>query len=124
MNDETTIPGLVTSARSLGERFLRRQIETRTARLGDQMSVTATTILEIGEEMKQRGRAEWASDACDIAATYMDRAGTYLKKSDGDVLARDFEHYARRQPAVVAAIALTSGFALSRILRVSASAEG
>ncbi len=110
----------ITAARSTGQRFLGRQVDQRSTLLGQQISDTAATILEIGDEMQKRGRGEWVNNMCEYVAAYIDRVGSYLKNSDGDALGRDFETYAQKQPLVVGTAAILSGFAVSRILRVSA----
>jgi hypothetical protein len=52
-------------------------------------------------------------------ADRVERAGGWLRDSDGDAILRDVEDFGRRNPLAVAAGGLAVGFALSRLLKAS-----
>jgi len=118
--DGSDVGRALTQAGSIGRRLVAQQIDRQTTLIGRQLADVSASIKEAGDDVRKRGRVAWLGDAFDYAAAYLERAGTYLTDANGDVLTRDFEDYAQRKPIVVAGLALGSGFALARVLRVSA----
>jgi hypothetical protein len=118
--DGSEVGRALTQAGSIGRRLVAQQIDRQTTVIGQQFADVSASMKEAGEDVRKRGRATWLGDAFDYAAAYLERAGAYLTAASGDVLTRYFEAYARKRPVVVAGVALGSGFALARVLRVSA----
>lgn len=50
-----------------------------------------------------------------------DDLGGYLERADADRMLGDVEEFARKRPWLVGAIALTAGFAASRLLKASSA---
>jgi hypothetical protein len=74
----------------------------------------------VAEELRKQGKeapARYVEQAADRA----ERAGDWLRDSDGDRILGDVEDFARRNPWAVAAGGLLLGFAASRLLKASSS---
>ena len=70
--------------------------------------------------MREQGRDAPARYA-EQAADRVERAGDWLRDSDGDTILRDVEQFGRNNPWAVVAGGLAIGFAASRLLKASSS---
>jgi hypothetical protein len=99
---------------------LSDQVDQRSTQAGERVAGTASDVRSIAEELRSQGKDAPANLAEQLAGQ-ADRVGDYLKGASGERLLRDVEDFARRQPMLVAAGALTLGFAASRFLKASSS---
>ncbi|MCA1697668.1 MAG: hypothetical protein LC790_01695, partial [Actinobacteria bacterium] len=63
------------------------------------------------------------AEVAEQAAERAERAGSYLKESDGERILRDVEQFARQRPTAVIAGGIALGFAASRFLKASGAAR-
>jgi len=113
---QDTAKGAVGQARSR----LRDQVDQRSTQAGDQIQSAAQDVRNVAEQLRSQGKdtpARVAEQVADRAKSF----GSYLRDADGERLLRDVEHFARRQPWLVAAGGLALGFAASRFLKASSS---
>ena len=108
---------------AIGKRLIAEQIDQRASLIAGLLSDASIEVIELGDDVRKRGRAVWLADALDYVAANADKAAGYLERSDGTALAHDYERYAREKPAIVAGAGLFFGFAVSRLLRVSTAPE-
>lgn len=106
-------------ARTIGQTLLGTQLKKQATFLGDSVAEISETLEEVALDFKTRETGTWIAPAFDYAATRVGAVADYLRAGTGERFSADFTRYAGQQPAVVAAAALVSGFALARILRVS-----
>lgn len=106
-------------ARTIGQSLLGTQVRKQATLLGDSIGEFGDTLSEVALEFEQRGKGAWVAPACDYVATRVNSVAGYLRSGSNEDFVRDFGAFAGRQPAVVGAAALASGFALARILRLA-----
>ena len=117
--DGFDVSRVVDRTRKIGRQLLTQQVERQSTLLGKQVAATAQALRDVGSDLQKRGQGQYVADIANALAKYVDRIGAYLQESDGPQLGHDFETLARRQPAVVGALAMVGGFIGSRVLRVS-----
>jgi len=94
------------------------QIDRRSSQAGEQVSSLAETIRSTGDQLRQQGKSSHA-DMADLAASQVERLGSYLSQADGDALLHDVEQFGRRQPMALALIGFGVGLMGSRFLKAS-----
>jgi ElaB/YqjD/DUF883 family membrane-anchored ribosome-binding protein len=97
---------------------LREQIDQRSTNAGEQVHSTANDVRSVAEELRRQGK-ETPARLAEQVADRVDSLGSYLRNADGERMIGDVEHYARKQPWVVAAGAVALGFVASRFLKAS-----
>lgn len=105
-------------ARAEASKRLREQVDERSTRAGEQVRGTAEDVRSVAIELRSQGKDKPARYA-EQAAERVERAGDWLRDSDGDAILRDVEDFARRNPWAVLAGGLALGFAASRLLKAS-----
>lgn len=88
------------------------------AQLADQIGAAAAAFRRISEHLRAESEARIAG-LTDSVARQTDQVATYLRKVNGQVLRRDLESLARRQPALVIGGALALGLVGARFLKSS-----
>lgn len=116
---DTPVAVTIRRARTIGQTLLGTQLKKQATFLGDSVAEISETLEEVALDFKTRETGTWIAPAFDYAATRVGAVADYLRAGTGERFSADFTRYAGQQPAVVAAAALVSGFALARILRVS-----
>ena len=94
------------------------QVDRGSTAAGEQAVAASGAIRQAGTELRSQGN-DLPAQLIDRAAEQLERAGRYLRERDGDTILRDVEDFARRQPWVVAGIALAAGLAGARLLKAS-----
>lgn len=97
---------------------VREQVDQRTTEAGERIGSTAEDIRSVGQELRNQGK-EGPANVAEQAADRIDRAGGYLRDSDGDRILNDVEDFGRRQPWAVLAGAVVVGLAAARFLKAS-----
>jgi hypothetical protein len=97
---------------------VRDQVDRRSTEAGDQAGSTAQAMRRASEQLRQEGN-EPIARGMEQVADRVDRAGNWLRESDGDRILRDVEDFGRRNPLAVVAGGLALGFAASRLLKAS-----
>ena len=105
-------------ARQEARKRLREQVDQRSTQAGEQIHGTAEDVRSVAIELRSQGKDKPARYA-EQAAERVERAGDWLRDSDGDRILRDVEDLARRNPWAVAAGGLVLGLAASRMLKAS-----
>lgn len=103
--------------RAAGE-TVREHVDRQSTAAGEQATAASGAIRQAGTELRSQGN-DLPAQVAERAAEQLDRAGRYLRDSDGDRILHDVEDFARRQPWVVAGIALAAGLAGARLLKAS-----
>jgi hypothetical protein len=98
----------------------RTQIDQRSTKLGEQVTSHADDIRTIGQQLREQGKDQPAKVAEQVAG-HVDRAGSWLRDSDGDKLLSDVEDLGRRQPWAFALGGLILGVAAARFLKASST---
>jgi hypothetical protein len=106
-------------AQSIVQHVLNRQVQIQAAKVGVFAAGSAATIRDIGDVLQKRRPSKAASDFTTYLAGRTDALATYLQQTDGSAMLDDLQRYGGTQPVVASLIALTSGFAAARILKVS-----
>jgi hypothetical protein len=101
-----------------GRGAVQRQVGQRSAQLGDQVGAASQTIRRVADQARSDGNDQQARLA-EQAADRADRVSSYLSDVDPERLMTDAEDFARRQPWLVAGVALFAGFAVARSLKAS-----
>jgi uncharacterized protein YjbJ (UPF0337 family) len=97
---------------------VRDQVDQRSTEAGERVNSAAGDARAVAEELRKQGKdapARYAEQAADRA----ERAGDWLRDSDGDRILGDVEDFARRNPWALVAGGLALGFAASRLLKAS-----
>lgn len=98
-----------------------QQVDRRSTAAAEQAEAAGGTMRRAGGELREQG-SDLPAHLAERAADQLERAGRYLRESDGETILRDVEDFARRQPLVVAGIALAVGLAGARLLKASGRA--
>jgi hypothetical protein len=99
---------------------VRDEVDRRSTEAGEQATTVAEAIRQSAQHLREQGNAQ-AAKPIEQAADRVERAGHWLRDSDGDRILRDVEDFGRRNPLAVVAGGLAAGFALSRLLKASSS---
>lgn len=99
---------------------IREQLDQRSTQAGERATATAGDLRSISEHLKEQGNDAPAKLA-DNAALQIEKAGSYLQRTDGQSLLSDIEDFARKNPWAAALGGLAIGFAASRALKASSS---
>lgn len=99
---------------------VRGQINERSTRAGQQVSMHAQDLRSVGDQLRLQGKEQPAKIA-DQAADRLERAGSWLSESDADRITSDIEDLARKNPWAVMAGGLALGVAASRMLKASSA---
>ena len=99
---------------------VKNQVDQRTTEAGEVVRSTADDLRTVGKELRNQGKGGPANLA-DQVADRAERFADYLKDSDGAKILTDVERFARRQPWVVVAGGVATGFVASRILKASSN---
>jgi hypothetical protein len=97
---------------------VRDEVDRRSTEAGEQARSTADAVRRASQQLRDQGN-EPVAKGMEQVADRMERAGGWLRESDGDSILADVEGFARRNPMAVAAGGLAVGFALSRLLKAS-----
>jgi hypothetical protein len=101
--------------------FVRAQLDSRSSQIGSTISSTARELRHIAVYMRSGEPSAAGAELAERSADALERVGHYLQEAGGDRLFADVETFSRERPWAVAAAALASGFAASRVLRASRS---
>jgi hypothetical protein len=96
----------------------REQIDQRSTEAGQRVRSQASDIRSVAGQLREQGKDQPAKVA-DQAADRIERAGSWLERSDADQILHDVEDFARRQPWAIALGAAALGFAGARFLKAS-----
>jgi hypothetical protein len=99
---------------------VRDEVDRRSTEAGDQATSVADAMRQSAQQLREQGK-EGAAKPMENVAQRVERAGSWLRESDGDRILRDVEDFGRRQPMAVIAGGMAVGFALSRLLKASSS---
>src|SRR4051812_31214117 len=97
---------------------LRSETDRRSTEAGEQAGSAARALRQASDRLRQEGN-EPVARGIEQAAERVERAGTWLRESDGDRILRDVEDFGRRNPLAVVAGGAALGFAVSRLLKAS-----
>lgn len=99
---------------------VQAQLDRRSTQAGERVTATAGDLRSISDALRDQGNDSPAQLA-DQAALQIEKAGSYLQRTDGRSLLRDVEGVARRNPWAAALGGLAVGFAASRALKASSA---
>ena len=97
---------------------VRDEVDRRSTEAGDQANTTAQALRDTSSRLREQGN-EPIAKGLDQVADRVERAGGWLRDSDGDSILRDVEDFGRRNSLAVMAGGLVVGFAASRLLKAS-----
>jgi hypothetical protein len=97
---------------------VRDEVDRRSTQAGEQAGATADAVRNAAEQLRGQGN-EPVAKGMEQVATRVERAGGWLRESDGDTILRDVEDFGRRNPLAVIAGGIAIGFAASRLLKAS-----
>jgi hypothetical protein len=97
---------------------VRAEVDRRSTDAGQQAGSAAQALRRASDQLRQDGN-EPVARGIEQAADRVERAGSWLRESDGDRILRDVEDFGRRNPLAVVAGGLALGFAASRLLKAS-----
>lgn len=97
---------------------MRDEVDRRSTQAGEQAGTTAQALRDASGRLREDGN-EPVARGIERVADGVERAGGWLRDSDGDSILRDIEDFGRRNPLAVAAGGLALGFAASRLLKAS-----
>jgi hypothetical protein len=126
MNQTTTAGGGTTDqarekAQEVGAQArdrVRDQVDQRSTQAGEQVGSAAQALRGASDQLRQDGN-EPVARGFEQVAQRVDRAGGWLRESDGDAILRDVEDFGRRNPLAVVAGGIALGFVTSRVLKAS-----
>jgi hypothetical protein len=96
---------------------VREEVDRRSTEVGEQATGAADALRQAADQLREQSPA--AGRAVEEVATRVERAGGWLRESDGDRILRDVEDFGRHNPLAVAAGGMVLGFAASRLLKAS-----
>jgi hypothetical protein len=97
---------------------VRDEVDRRSTDAGDQAGSTAQALRETSGKLREDGN-EPIARGFEQVADRIERAGDWLRDSDGDRILRDVEDFGRRNSLALVAGGLAVGFAASRLLKAS-----
>ena len=98
----------------------REQVDQRSTQVGEQVHHHASDLREVAHQLRAQGK-DGPARIADQVAERAERAGSWMKESDGDRILGDVEDFARSNPWAVVAGGLAIGFVASRVLKASSS---
>ena len=99
---------------------IHAQLDQRSTQAGERATATAGDLRSISDHLREQGNDAPAKLA-DNAALQIEKAGSYLQRTNGQSLLGDVEDFARRNPWAAALGGLAIGFAASRALKASSA---
>lgn len=99
---------------------LREQVDERSTQAGRQVRAVGEALRRSSDQLRTEGK-EGPATLVEQIGRGADGVGGYLERADADRLVGDVEDFARRRPWFVSAVALTAGFAASRLLKASSA---
>jgi hypothetical protein len=105
-------------ARARARYRVRSEADRRSTEAGEQAGSTAHALRRASHELRQDGN-EPIARGMEQVADRVERAGSWLRESDGDRILREAEDFGRRNPLVVVAGGIALGFMASRLLKAS-----
>jgi hypothetical protein len=97
---------------------VRRQIDDRSTKAGEQVSSTAQDLRSVGEELRKQGK-DGPAKLADRAAEQTEKVGSYLKDNGPDKMLHDVEDFGRERPWAVLAGGMAVGVLAARFLKAS-----
>jgi hypothetical protein len=97
---------------------VRDEVDRRSTEAGHQAGSTAQALRDASGRLREDGN-EPIARGLEQVADRVDRAGGWLRDSDGDSILRDVEDFGRRNTLAVVAGSMAIGFAASRLLKAS-----
>jgi hypothetical protein len=97
---------------------VRDEVDRRATQAGQQAGSTAQALRDASGRLREDGN-EPVARGLEQVADRIDRAGGWLRDSDGDSILREVEDFSRRNSLAVMAGGLAIGFAASRLLKAS-----
>jgi hypothetical protein len=97
---------------------VRDEVDRRSTEAGHQAGSTAQALRDASGRLREDGN-EPIARGMEQVADRIERAGGWLRDSDGDRILRDVEDFGRRNSLAVMAGGLAIGFAASRLLKAS-----
>jgi hypothetical protein len=97
---------------------VRDQVDRRSTEAGQQAGSAAQALREASQRLRDDGN-EPVARGFEQVADRVERAGGWLRDSDGDSILRDVEDFGRRNSLAVIAGGLVVGVAASRLLKAS-----
>jgi hypothetical protein len=97
---------------------VRDEVDRRSTEAGNQAGSTAQALRDTSSRLRDEGN-EPIAKGLEQVADRVERAGGWLRDSDGDSILRDVEDFGRRNSLAVMAGGLVVGFAASRLLKAS-----
>jgi hypothetical protein len=97
---------------------VRDEVDRRSTEAGRQAGSTAQALRDASTRLREEGN-EPVARGIEQVADRVDRAGGWLRDSDGESILRDVEDFGRRNSLAVVAGGLAIGFAASRLLKAS-----
>jgi hypothetical protein len=97
---------------------VRDEVDRRSTQAGEQAGSTAQALRDVSGRLRDEGN-EPIARGFEQVADRVERAGGWLRDSDGDSILRDVEDFGRRNSLLVMAGGLAIGFAASRLLKAS-----
>lgn len=99
---------------------LREQADERSTQAGQQVRAVGAALRRSSDQLRTEGK-DGAATLVEQVGRRADDLGGYLERANADRLLGDVEDFARRRPWLVGAMALTAGFAASRLLKASSA---
>jgi hypothetical protein len=97
---------------------VRDEVDRRSTQAGEQAGSTAQALRGASGKLREDGN-EPIARGLEQVADRVERAGGWLRDSDGDSILREVEDFGRRNSLAVMAGGLAIGFAASRLLKAS-----
>jgi hypothetical protein len=97
---------------------VRDEVDRRSTEAGEQAGATAEALRQASGRLREDGN-EPVARGIERVADGVERAGGWLRDSDGDSILRDIEDFGRRNTLAVVAGGMAIGFAASRLLKAS-----
>ena len=94
------------------------EVDRRSTEAGEQAGSTAQALRDVSGKLREEGN-EPVARGLEQVADRVERAGGWLRDSDGDSILSDVEDFGRRNTLAVVAGGLALGFAASRLLKAS-----
>ena len=101
---------------------LRTQINERSTQAGEQVSSAAGAMRRTSEQLRNEGNSG-AAKLVDGVVDRGERLGEYLTRADGDVILRDVEDLARKQPWLFVTGSAIVGFLAARFMKASSNSR-
>jgi hypothetical protein len=97
---------------------VRDEVDRRSTEAGRQAGSTAQALRDASGRLREEGN-EPVAKGLEQVADRVERAGGWLRDSDGDSILREVEDFGRRNSLALMAGGLAVGFAASRMLKAS-----